>query len=145
MTLLSEFNQNKYFILWGGREACIGLSVSYCYQSSQPAADGTWHVNTYKSSSCWYSEKLIALKVKVKVKVKDFYYNKIIIIHRMTQRLKPIWSHLLFGPWSTCSAWTTPCHHDHLSLEGSSCVTPAPHCHLSMPLTWLISWQDLTD
>ena len=24
-------------------------------------------------------------------KVKDFYYNKIIIIHRMTQRLKPIW------------------------------------------------------
>ena len=26
--------------------------------------------------------------------VKDFYYNKIIIIHRMTQRLKPIWIYL---------------------------------------------------
>ena len=35
-------------------------------------------------------------KVKSKSKSKIFYYNKIIIIHRMTQRLKPIWIYLSY-------------------------------------------------
>ena len=52
----------------------------------------------------------VMTKSKSKSKVKDFYYNKIIIIHRMTQRLKPIWIYLS-QPWGwwfvtpSCPLW----------------------------------------
>ena len=64
--------------------------------SSQKLSPGGWNWHPPpKSADHLHSQTRSRDEVvRSSSQVKDFYYNKIIIIHRMTQRLKPIWIYL---------------------------------------------------
>ena len=74
--------------------ACSCLRTIYWSQRFSGEWRCSWSSADRRCSNyMWVINNFIAYS-KSKSKSKIFYYNKIIIIHRMTQRLKPIWIYL---------------------------------------------------